>query len=734
MRSVLIGLLFVLQAATSFALDTLAVKRVPITVPWTAKIIAATEDPSGLVTTVIAENGTTYRHPHGTRTMEMLPAKISDRLEEAVAVDNRYIYASTGSTLIKYSWPGMIELDRRDLGARIKHVVLWTLGRVAVSTSEEVWSFVVEAPLNSGTILTTGTIASIASHDSLLYIATPYGQIRRANGSEIVTFTELGRTISHIAVSSTFLISNDRSDGDVLLYELATGRTMILASSITGRSIGFMNDTTIVYMAPYPSDANYFRLRFLLVNPITLEGYWGVDFDVYRDHWTAASRLIPISSSICAQTGRPQGNVKFYHRGTKEEFDLSPDIRFYEPTAKVSDTTIAFVAHVRRPGEEFIPVDTLTYASILEVDMRDGVAERGRRLPFKSTNATQLQAYDTAYYVSEPSGSFTATYTIGQTTGKTKHIGNGKSIVANDHVAWMIHHLTTYQIDSLTVTTDRGATWSKTRAPAQQIKVQATHTYQLGGDDRLTGLSPHWKSLQLLQAKGSSSWLSGSILPPFDDLTVGGMLPTGDNRVLALFSSTKDPDRPCQIWDLDFNNYTCTSTLMHIEGLDVVKLLQARTYGNKLMGFWESLDGRTVGTFVTDGVRWKFDVILDIIDNSVYPTMFVHNDTTIVLNDIVNHELIYVHPTLDPTVNVRESDEKADISDTLVVRATTADGNIRWEHHLHDATVTVFDIHGRQCGTNAASDSTCEVQLPGRGLFILQVVGGGRVKRMLATY
>jgi hypothetical protein len=141
-----------------------------------------------------------------------------------------------------------------------------------------------------------------------------------------------------------------------------------------------------------------------------------------------------------------------------------------------------------------------------------------------------------------------------------------------------------------------------------------------------------------------------------------------------------------------------------------------------------------MGLFITDGSVWNYyGIPQNSFSADAKGTASAPNDTTLVFFDALAREFVVYHPKLPTPVGVSDDRDFGSQSEE-VIRQVSSDGNVRWRHDINNASISIFDVHGRQYGSVLTSDISCEMQLPGRGLFIIQASGSTELKRLLVVY
>lgn len=657
--------------------------------------------------------------------------EINDRLDDAVAIDGRYIYGSTGSALIKYAWPGMVELERHDLGEPITQVTLWTHKVVVVVTESNVWTCLVDAPLSSAKVMYSGDLAAVSSFDTLLYIARKDGVVLRSDGSNITEVVNLDRSISWIAGTSRYLVTNSRADEYLLVVDLRSGKWKTLTKGKPGRSVVSLNDSTFAHLVA--SEIRIFMIRGSLFEYTPIRNAYIIDHT-----WQPQTRLLALSSTVLMNTCRSDDRNIISSIASGYDYWFVPFYSLGNVAARVSDSTIAIPARAHRQNFDLVPEDSLTYASLIEFDIRDGKGLRGYRLPTAAPNILETQCFDTSCIVTRHVGYpryFPSSHLITPTSNDARPFGSIVRLTTRDSLAWVVYAGNySSSLDSLWFSDDWGRSWDRTIPSRNQYSIYATPMYQVGGDGRFISAHYSWKNSQLIQAKGSALWLSGSIVPPIDDLIPEVLLQTGDNKVLVMHSRKSSPDLPCFIWEADYNTYTERSTLLNVPDYGPSALIAARRYNDQIMGLWRTPDRNNYGTFVTDGTRWNYQLIeKDLVNDDMAKTMVAVNNNTLVLLDKPNRELILFHPTLDPTVSVG-GDASITESPDSPIGISTDDGIIAWDHGLASALVRILDVRGQCVASVLANNLRFDTQLTSRGVYLLVAESGREIRRLRVLY
>jgi hypothetical protein len=402
----------------------------------------------------------------------------------------------------------------------------------------------------------------------------------------------------------------------------------------------------------------------------------------------------------------------------------------------IDDSTIALCAQARHPEFTMEGGSNSSINNILHFNINSGSAKRIRPSPIPAWRVVEFTCVDSVYFATQNEDWKYFTSRSGPNEEDVEHYDDYRQVLSRGSNAWMIHwDKTRYSSSEMTFGSNGGRTWGTIDIPYFHISNFFRSACQVGFNDRFYGPTYNWLNLQYFQANDKYLWLTEPIASPENDVIPRYSLPITDQTVLLILDKKSSDILPSRIWTLDYGNKTSKAQPFDVPDVGYARVVSAHVHNRVMMGLWEAIDTKDLGIFVTDGDRWGY---YSIANNSfaegARSTLSVLNDTTVVIFNVASKELIVYHPQLPKPVSVKDDHSLSD-QHSGVLRQYSSDGIISWQHGIHDATITVFDIHGRQCGTNTPSDSTCEVQLPGQGLFIVQVTGdGGKVKRMLVSH
>lgn len=733
MRVVLIVLMFGLQASTLQALDTLRTTNVLLSLPWLSPVIGANEDPSGLVTTIIAQNGCTWSYPHGmSSTTTVYPEVVNERLDEAVAVRNTFVYASTGSTLIKYAWPGMKELERLTLDTTIDMLSLWTHDRVALLAGERVWAFRVDEPLASGSVLLSDGIVSIASSDSSLYMAKWSGMVYCAKGDSVKPFFDFDRSISHIAASSNFIAVNQPDAYRVMVYSLMSGNTESFFPGTPGRSIAWCSDSVLTSMV---GNGSSFRFKTFTLDSYSGEmiSYWEHSYMPYE--WTADSRVLSLSNDLFMYANLNLGASRIYHVRTRNDFAYEQYFDPQQAFTRISDNTIAVATVGRSPEFKLEFDDGSMYSNIITFDASTGLATASKRSPIAVEDVVDLKQLGSQFFATQIKKSQYETWRVGPKDSDIFNYGRYKQLLTRDSLAWMMHWQSSSKLDSTTFSEDHGRSWNRVMMPNFSTYTFYRSAYQVGANARLYGPHYYWKNIHYFEANNETMWFTEPLLSPEDGLTPRYTLPMRDHAVLCILDYGTSTDRPSRIWELDYTAGTANASLLYVPDHGQARVVAAAIYDKVMMGSWESIDTRSIGAFITDGESWKFySIDTGSMQESALASLVALNDTTLVIYSDITNEFFVAHPSLDQTVSVSTDHYMLADESHSTSSIVSADGAVRWEHGLSDAVIDVFDIHGRRSGQHTSTSGYSEVTLPGTGIYVLQATSGTRIRRLIVAY